>query len=75
MNFEESLHMRHPNRLRTRPDGKRAQIESESARKRAEQRGAAQMPANALADGPHRKWMRNFSLHAGPPLWLLLKQG
>jgi len=77
MNLEESLSMRHPNRLSTRPGGKSPRVELMPAGKRAEQHRSrrVQQPAHAVLNEPHRKWMRNFSLHSGPPLWLLLKQG
>ncbi len=74
MNSEEPFSMRHPNRLRTRQEGRRARLEL--ARKRPAQHHTeqSQAPAGGVLDGPHRKWMQNFSLRAGPPLWLLLKQ-
>jgi hypothetical protein len=82
MNSEELFNMRHPNRLRTRPTNKSARPLPGS--KRAERFHPAQIheasspQPHHLSDqlgGRHRKWMQNFSLQAGPPLWLLIKQG
>ena len=71
MNSEELYQMRHPNRLRIR------QSSGETARARSTRKRTEPLrPAHSqeTLEGPHRKWMQNFSLHAGPPLWLLLKQ-
>jgi len=74
MTSEELFFMRHPNRLRTRQEGRRARLEL--ARKRPSRHRSEQFhePSKEVVEGPHRKWMQNFSLRAGPPLWLLLKQ-
>ena len=71
MNSEELSCMRHPNRLKVHREGGR--IPEDPTKERA---GRYHPPARptAVAKGAHRKWMQNFSLHAGPPLWLLLKQ-
>jgi hypothetical protein len=89
MNSEELFHMRHPNRLRVRRSGTRARIQSSEKRASEPSKESTQnaVPSEAVrewlhgtrrnpraTEGRHRKWMQNFSLHAGPPLWLLLKQ-
>jgi len=69
MNFEELSSMRHPNRLRVRGDHKRTP--ADLAKERSERYHSGRAAANP---GPHRKWMQNFSLHTGRPLWLILKE-
>ena len=71
MKYEELFHMRHPNRLKMRRAGKQAPVES--TKERAGRYHSAQ--PSASGSGTHRKWMQNFSLRNGPPLWLILKEG
>ena len=68
MKIEES-YMRHSNRLRASGDRKRASVVS--ARESSERHHSARAGVNP---GPHRKWMQNFSLQSGRPLWLILKE-
>jgi len=71
MNSEELFFMRHPNRLRIRQGGRR--LPADATKERAERYHSAQ-PTGGRG-GPHRKWMQNFSLRNGPPLWLILREG
>jgi len=71
MKSEELSYMRHPNRLRIRHGGKR--VPTDAPKERAERYHSAQ--SNGGGRGPHRKWMQNFSLRNGPPLWLILREG
>ena len=70
MNSEELSYMRHPNRLRIRRDGKR--VPADATKERAERYHSTQSNGGR---GPHRKWMQNFSLRTGPPLWIILREG
>jgi len=69
MNPEELFHMRHPNRLKMRASGK--QTRAESTKERANRHHTTRTHGG---EG-HRKWMQNFSLRNGPPLWLVLREG
>jgi len=71
MNSEELFFMRHPNRLRIRQGGRR--VPADATKERAERFHSAQ--SNGVSRGSHRKWMQNFSLRYGPPLWLILREG
>jgi hypothetical protein len=64
MNAEELFHMRHPNRLR----GRRSEAKDALRPSRKRVRRTPSM------EGKHRKWMQNFNLQTGAPLWLVLKQ-
>lgn len=68
MSHEEIFYMRHPNRLKMRRSGKEAPVES--TKERAGRYHATQSPSSG---GAHRKWMQNFSLRNGPPLWVVLR--
>jgi hypothetical protein len=72
MNSEELSYMRHPNRLRIR-HGAGRQVSADATKERAERYHSAQ--ATGKSGGAHRKWMQNFSLRNGPPLWLILREG
>jgi hypothetical protein len=71
MNSEELFFMRHPNRVRIRQGGRR--VPTEAPKERAERYHSAR--STGVSSGPHRKWMQNFSLRTGPPLWLILREG
>jgi hypothetical protein len=71
MNSEELSCMRHPNRVRLRQGGRR--VPADATKERAERFHSPQ--SNGVGRGPHRKWMQNFSLRNGPPLWLVIREG
>lgn len=63
--------MRHPNRRKTiEADGRMRSRASETGTEHARSERS-----KTAAHARRRKWMQNFSLQAGPPLWVLLKRG
>jgi hypothetical protein len=72
MNSEELSYMKHPNRTRVR-QGVGRRVPADATKKRAERYHSAQ--PTGVRGGPHRKWMQNFSLRNGPPLWFILREG
>lgn len=76
MKDEDLFFMRHPNRLRAlkaEPRSRTLPRKTSNGHHRSETLSGP--PNHETTAERRRKWMQNFSLQVGPPLWVLLKQG